>query len=580
LICYCINPRCSQRINEDNQETCLACGTLLTVKGRYRLTSPLKPLNKDAPSEVFKIFDLRQPDHPQVIKIVHRTGEVEDAKRIELLQREAGVLINFAHPGIPNAEFDGYFEIQTEAGESLYCLVMDWLEGDNLLDWLEVNGPVSSAQALDWLQQLTHILHVLHSNWVFHRDLKPDNIIIQPSGRLVIVDFGAVREVTNAYMMQMSADPSSLGSEGKALEMTRIYTYGYAGPEQVNGRAIPQSDFFSLGRTLIHLATATHPKYLPVDHQTNKLQWRDQAQQISEELATHIDRLIENDPRKRPQSTDELLGLIEALGGTSARITTGPAWLRPKALIIMAGIAGLFTVGSLGINRIREFQADSSYARGIQALDVGNLAKARTHLEDSLELHPSPPGYLKLAFVCSEMKDRACAINTYQAAIERYPDQWEFAYELGTYYDEIGETKKATQYYTQAISSAPKDAPEAYNNLGRLKILEGNLSAAQKLIQTGLSQVKQPEIQSNLLKNYGWIFLLQGQYLQADKQLTQAISLNQENAAAFCLKAQVLEKIGKDAKANWRQCTALPSELPEVKQWQEEYVRKLQITKP
>lgn len=73
--------------------------------------------------------------------------------------------------------------------------------------------------------------------------------MLKPDGQLAIIDFGTVREISDTYMIAFrgSSQPN----------ITSIVSRGYTAPEQINGRAKPESDLFVLGRTFVHLLTAT-----------------------------------------------------------------------------------------------------------------------------------------------------------------------------------------------------------------------------------------------------------------------------------------------------------------------------------
>ncbi|MDZ8184759.1 MAG: protein kinase [Nostoc sp. ChiSLP02] len=139
---------------------------------------------------------------------------------------------------------------------------MEKIEGVNLEQWMEFHNYqcISEAQALNWLKQLVEILALVHAHQYFHRDIKPQNIMLRPSGQLVLIDFGAVRQVTTTIVAGNSH--------------TRIISQGYSPPEQQNGYSVQQSDFFALGRTFIFLLTGKEPQDKSIyDPLTNELHW-------------------------------------------------------------------------------------------------------------------------------------------------------------------------------------------------------------------------------------------------------------------------------------------------------------------
>ncbi len=292
---YCINPHCPQRHNPDERLYCQSCGAELLVKQRYRLVRPLRPLEEHYQTEIFQIDD---GGIAKVLKILTNPR----SQWVQLFERQAKVLQHLHHPGIPGVAADGYFTIAIDAVK-LRCLVMDFIVGQNLEQWLQHNNPIQEDQAIDWLAQLAEILEQLHQNKLFHRDIKPSNIMLTPEGQLVLVDFGTVRKITGTYMAKI----------GGGLQVTGTFSPGYTPLEQVDGRAIPQSDFYSLGRTLVYLLVGKHPLDLPHDDATGQLIWRDQVPQVSPALGQFIDRLMSPFPGNRPQTAQLILQLLRTL---------------------------------------------------------------------------------------------------------------------------------------------------------------------------------------------------------------------------------------------------------------------------
>ncbi|NEQ88946.1 MAG: protein kinase, partial [Moorea sp. SIO2I5] len=186
----------------------------------------------------------------------------------------------------------------------LHCLVMEKIDGLTLEEWLGQNNQlITEAQAIDWLKQLIVILKEIHPKYL-HRDIKPDNIMVRPNGQLVLIDFGAVKQLTQKYIIQQITSQN-----------TSIGTLGYMPPEMMNEQeAYPQSDFFSLGRTFVRLLSGKHPSDFTQDLQTQQLFWRNEATHISERLLNLIDFLMEPDWKNRPKNTQEiLLSMIDLL---------------------------------------------------------------------------------------------------------------------------------------------------------------------------------------------------------------------------------------------------------------------------
>jgi len=296
-VSYCLNPKCPNPADQANsgKSACIHCGSELLLQGRYRLVAPL------GGGGFGRTFEVDDKGARRVLKVLLK----EHPKAVELFKQEADVLVRLRHPGIPKVDRDGYF-IFTPANstESFHCLVMEKIAGANLQDWLKNRGrPISQEQALNWLKQLSEILDQVHRLNYFHRDIKPQNIMCKPNGQLVLIDFGTAREVSATYFAKV----------GQGQNVTGIVSPGYTPPEQTNGKAVPQSDFFALGRTFVYLLTGKPPTAFPENPRTGRLMWRKGAPQVSDPLANVIDYLMAPFPGNRPQSPQMVLQCLEEI---------------------------------------------------------------------------------------------------------------------------------------------------------------------------------------------------------------------------------------------------------------------------
>jgi WD40 repeat protein len=264
---YCINPNCPNPKVPENSDrpTCFMCGSDLLLQGRYRVKRKLSQ------GGFGTTYEVEAGEEKKVLKVLHKNHP----KAVELFKREAKVLIDLNHPGIPKVEEGGYFTFvptnlrKKPSEEPLHCFIMNFIEGVNLHDWMKERRweSIDEDTTLDWLEQLADIIAEIHKKDYFHRDIKPKNIILKPDGKLVLIDFGAVKELEN------------LENSG-----TRLISPGYTPPEQIEGKAVPQSDFFSLGRTFIFLLTGKQPKDFSLDY-NSKLQWRKYANKINHQTS-------------------------------------------------------------------------------------------------------------------------------------------------------------------------------------------------------------------------------------------------------------------------------------------------------
>ncbi|WP_310489810.1 serine/threonine-protein kinase [Chamaesiphon sp. VAR_69_metabat_338] len=297
----CINPQCPQTENSDRMLFCQSCGSELLLAGKYRVAKLMS--NKGGFGDTYEVTERGVP---KVLKVL----KSNNTKAIELFDREYRVLASLAGEGIAGIPLVEDFFLYSPNGSqtALHCLVMERIFGMDLEEYIKVmKRPIDQKTAIGWLLQLTQILQEIHTRGIFHRDIKPSNLILQPDGQVVAIDFGAVKQAAVAT------------ANG---QRTRIYTPGYAAPEQEQGEASAQSDFFALGRTFVYLLTAKEPVDLH-DSYRDLLLWRDKTTNVSADFLDLIDRLMQADPRQRPDTTTTIFREIAALSSTITRQHTG-----------------------------------------------------------------------------------------------------------------------------------------------------------------------------------------------------------------------------------------------------------------
>jgi eukaryotic-like serine/threonine-protein kinase len=306
----CINPSCPNPQNLDTQLFCISCGSELLLEGRYRVVCKL------GSGGFGKTYEVTDSDGTiKVLKVLINN----DAKYVELFQREAQILIRLRHQGIPKAQPDAYFSFYpNNSQQPLHCLVMEKIEGLNLQQYIQKRGtPIDEKSAIRWLAQLVTILDTVHSQNFFHRDIKPSNIMLKVDGQLVLIDFGTAREITGTFMEKQASG-----------QVTGIISAGYTPSEQFNGQSVPQSDFFALGRTFIYLLTGKDPNQF-YNFQTDELLWREAVPNLSPQFGDFLDRLMAHFPHQRPRNTREIWQHLEQLNAALEQSQIGSPPTQP-----------------------------------------------------------------------------------------------------------------------------------------------------------------------------------------------------------------------------------------------------------
>ncbi|MEA5572740.1 serine/threonine-protein kinase [Calothrix sp. UHCC 0171] len=225
-------------------------------------------------------------------------------ENLKLFEREAETLKTLNHPAIP--KYIDYFELDGAAQG--YALVQSYVEGKSLEEYIQTGRLFTEKEVKIIALQLLKILIYLHSQHppVIHRDLKPSNIILlengeQILGQIYLVDFGSVQTLVS--------------KAGKTV--TVVGTYGYMPPEQFGGYATGASDLYSLGATLIALATGIHPADLP--QKEMRIAFADLVD-FSPGLVDWLQWLTEPSVERRLNSATEALATLEKLDTQFCRV--------------------------------------------------------------------------------------------------------------------------------------------------------------------------------------------------------------------------------------------------------------------
>lgn len=213
-----------------------------TIHDRYQLQ---QKLGQNAGRQTWLAVDLHTPALDPVILKLLAFGDQVQWDDLKLFEREAQILQQLDHPRIP--KYRDSFAIEDRL--LWFGLVYDYIPGSSLKQLAETSNRFSEDQVRGIAIALLEILQDLHqlNPPILHRDIKPSNIILGKDDQIYLVDFGSVQD--------------KAAREGATF--TVVGTYGYTPMEQFGGRAVPASDLYAVGATLIHLLTGVSPADLP-----------------------------------------------------------------------------------------------------------------------------------------------------------------------------------------------------------------------------------------------------------------------------------------------------------------------------
>ncbi|WP_310415512.1 protein kinase domain-containing protein [Chamaesiphon sp. OTE_8_metabat_110] len=232
-----------------------------------------------------------QTQQPVALKALS-LDRMNDWKAIELFEREAKVLSTLDRDGIP--KYLDYFTTDSD-GDCYFYIVQELAPGETLLEWMRSGWRVTEAELKPIIIQILEILIYLHRHYppIVHRDLKPSNILKTDDGKIYLVDFGAVQQTYHDTFMRGS---------------TVVGTYGYMAPEQFRGQAVPATDLYGLGATILHLLTHRSPAEIPQDGL--RLNFRDRLQ-VSNSFGDWLERMLEPDVGSRFSSSTKALEVFK-----------------------------------------------------------------------------------------------------------------------------------------------------------------------------------------------------------------------------------------------------------------------------
>lgn len=267
------------------------------IAQRYRITDIL---GQGGVGITYKAEDLTSSQ--QVALKALSLRQMGDWKVLELFEREAQILAQLNHPAIPG--YLDYFQVDTSEDRAYY-IAQQVAEGKSLADRVEIGWRTNESGVRQIAAQVLEILVYLHDLKppVVHRDIKPRNLIWGKDGKIFLVDFGAVQDTYRSTLAKGS---------------TIVGTYGYMAPEQFRGQAVPATDLYGLGATLLFLLTHRSPSDLPQERL--KISFRSRIQ-VSEGFADWLEKMLEPDVEDRfPSAKEALEALRGGMAGVKSRL--------------------------------------------------------------------------------------------------------------------------------------------------------------------------------------------------------------------------------------------------------------------
>ncbi len=273
----------------------------MQLSGRYRLDAQI---GAGGMSTVYRAFD-QTLERQVAIKLMHREI-ASDSDQLERFRREARSVAQLSHPHIVGV-------IDAGEDEGRPYIVFEYVEGETLKERIRRMGRLPVDEALAYAIEIARALGCAHSHNIVHRDVKPQNVLIDGEGSAKVTDFGIARTL----------DQEGLTADGRVLGTT-----DYVSPEQALGHDVNgQSDIYSLGVVLYEMLVGDVPFHgenqvsVAMKHVREDMpDLQSRRPEASATLASVLERMTDKDLRRRyPDITTLVADLEEALAIEAAR---------------------------------------------------------------------------------------------------------------------------------------------------------------------------------------------------------------------------------------------------------------------
>jgi serine/threonine-protein kinase len=407
------------------------------IDERYEV---LSEIGAGGMSRVYLALDQRL-NKTWAVKQVNMQGAVNNELVESGLATEINILRRLRNPHLPTIA--DVFEF-----EDSRVIIMDYVEGRSLGEFIEETGGQPQESVIDWAKQLCEVLDYMHNQPkpLIYRDMKPDNVMLDPAGNIVLIDFGTVREIV---------DPT------KTHDTTSLGTRDYAAPEQMagdKGQSDARTDLFALGSTIYHLITGRKPRSEPPFEMIPIREW---DPNLSSGLEYIIQKCTMSKPEDRYQTAMELMYDLEHY----EELDTDFVNAQKKSLIYfisaLAAAIIFFAVGAICLY-LNNYDIESIYREHYtNAQTSTNVAQALDSYVNAINTKPtSIDAYM--GYVQTAMNDSNFTSDEYTVIqrlitenidyIEKDPEYYTLLFTLGKavwFYYDYGKESNSTNALTR-----------------------------------------------------------------------------------------------------------------------------------
>jgi eukaryotic-like serine/threonine-protein kinase len=564
----------------DSGQSTLPPGMLLAQ--RYEI---VQMLGQGGMGAVYKATD-RELDRTIALKVI-RPDLARDKSIVDRFKQELLLAHQVTHRNVIRI-------YDLSEADGMKFITMEYVEGENLLTLIHQKKKFSFPEAVEIVQQICRALEAAHSVGVIHRDLKPQNIMRDAVGRVVVMDFGLARTLEGHGMTQSGA---------------LVGTIEYMSPEQALGKDLDQrSDIYALGLLFYEMLTGQMPfkansavASLIKRTQEPVAPASDLDKEIPQSLSNIVGKCLERDLDLRYKSAADLFADLEAWQGNRAGATlrfepkVGPwgqtipwPWIATIATVIALAVSGYMlrdklrpspaqtsaapTV-SLAILPFRNASGDPNFdwlgpsLADMLSTDVGQSARLRTVSPDRLHQVLQDLHITANTAVDPTMLRRIAEFSNADTVVfgqyARFGEQIRIDATLQ-------DLKNNRTIPLRADVASEKEIPTAFDKLA--DSIRQNLALPNDVLKELKASSYQPtstSIESLRDYNQGVGLLREGKNVEAEKQFDSATKKDPAFALAFSKLAQTYSNLGYDAEAEQaaQKAVGLGQNLPDAEKY-------------
>ena len=549
---------------------------------RYEI---LQLLGEGGMGAVYKAMD-RELDRPVALKLI-RPQLASNPAILARFKQELLLAHQVTHKNVIRIYDFG-------DADGVKFITMEYVEGEDLRALIQEKNKFRPEEAVEITQQVCRALEAVHSVGVIHRDLKPQNIMQDKAGRILVMDFGLARTVEGDGMTQSGA---------------LVGTMEYMSPEQALAEELDsRSDLFAVGLILYELLTGNTPfkadsalASLIKRTQERAIPVSDHDQTIPRQLSNIVSKCLERDPKLRYQSAAEMLKDLDSWQGNQAAATLAfypevKPWGQTLPWPLLTGIAGILVLAitgyvfrgplfsssgkgsaapalSLAVVPFQNKSGDPSWdwlgpsLADMLSTDVGQSAHLRAISSDRVQevLHDLrvAPNSAVDSSTLGRVAEFTNADTLVSGQYTKLGDQIRIDATL-----QDRKHNRTIQVKSEAASQ--KDLSAAVDHLAEL--IRQNLALSSDVVKELQAQSFKPTSASvDALRDYnqGLQLLRQGNNLEAQKQLEAATREDPQFAVAYSRLGEAFSALGYDAEAEQasRHAVDLSQNLPLVQKY-------------